>query len=510
MMTAAFETVFHPMEKNGIDFWWLDWQQAINDPVKTNLNNTWWINYCFFSDMERNGEKRPLLYHRWGGLGNHRYQVGFSGDAVISWKSLDYQPYFTATASNVLYGYWSHDIGGHLSLGEGIDPEMYIRWLQFGAVSPIMRTHSCKNSSLNKEPWVFSDEYRDVIRQTIQQRYKMVPYIYAMARKAHETGISICRPMYYDYPEAEEAYKYDRQYMFGDNMLIAPVTSASVDGYTDVKVWLPEGKWFEYHTGTILDGGKEYMRRFAIDEYGIYVKAGSVIPMYDTSVRRLNNNDEKIVMTIFPGADGNFNVYEDAGNDKSYEAEYAVTLVSSKHFSDGLEIIIGSRKGSYKDMPEKRNVAVKLLCVNTPLSVTVDGQKSEWKYSGDDLALIVELGETDCAQNHKIEVRYPDNKLNLTDGLTGQVRRVAKAVDFIKFNGCDTHGDELASLGSMAEAASYSPENLTEIVRKFRENYSDMPNVLKRQGMNENVADRFLKKIGWQTESRQYNKANIR
>lgn len=510
MMTAAFETVFHPMEKNGIDFWWLDWQQAINDPVKTNLNNTWWINYCFFSDMERNGEKRPLLYHRWGGLGNHRYQVGFSGDAVISWKSLDYQPYFTATASNVLYGYWSHDIGGHLSLGEGIDPEMYTRWLQFGAVSPIMRTHSCKNSSLNKEPWVFSDEYRDVIRQTIQQRYKMVPYIYAMARKAHETGISLCRPMYYDYPEAEEAYKYDRQYMFGDNMLIAPVTSASVDGYTDVKVWLPEGKWFEYHTGTILDGGKEYMRRFAIDEYGIYVKAGSVIPMYDTSVRRLNNNDEKIVMTIFPGADGNFNVYEDAGNDKSYEAEYAVTPVSSKQFSDGLEIIIGSRKGSYKDMPEKRNVAVKLLCVNTPLSVTVDGQKSEWKYSGDDLALIVELGETDCAQNHKIEVRYPDNKLNLTDGLTGQVHRVAKAVDFIKFNGCDTHGDELASLGSMAEAASYSPENLTEIVRKFRENYSDMPNVLKRQGMNENVADRFLKKIGWQTESRQYNKANIR
>lgn len=501
MMTAAFETVFHPMENNGIDFWWLDWQQAINDPVKTNLNNTWWINYCFFSDMERNGEKRPLLYHRWGGLGNHRYQVGFSGDAVISWKSLDYQPYFTSTASNVLYGYWSHDIGGHLSMGGGIDPEMYTRWLQFGAVSPIMRTHSCKNSSLNKEPWVFDDEYRDVIRQTIQQRYKMVPYIYAMARTAHETGISLCRPMYYDYPEAEEAYKYDRQYMFGDNMLIAPITSASADGYADVKVWLPEGKWFEYHTGTLLDGGKEYLRHFAIDEYGIYVKAGSVIPMYDTTVRRLNKNDEKIILTVFPGADGKFDVYEDAGNDKSYATEYAITPVSAKYLSDRQEIIVGSRKGCYKNMPDKRSMMVKLLCVNAPISVTVDGKNSEWEYSGDEFALMIDLGETDCEQEHKIEIRYPDADLNLADGITGQVRRIAKAVDFIKFNGCDTHGDELASLGSVAEAVTYAPENLADIVNKFRGSYGEMPNVLKRQGMDDNVADRFLKKIRWQTLS---------
>lgn len=501
IMTAAFETVLHPMEKEGVDFWWLDWQQALYDQVKTNLNNTWWINYCFFSDMERHGEKRPLLYHRWGGLGNHRYQVGFSGDAVISWKSLDYQPYFTSTASNVLYGYWSHDIGGHLSLGDGIDPEMYTRWLQFGAVSPIMRTHSSKNSLLNKEPWVFDDEYRDVIRQTIQQRYKMVPYIYAMARTAYETGVSLCRPMYYDYPEAEEAYKYDRQYMFGDNMLIAPITSASADGYADVKVWLPEGKWFEYHTGTLLEGGKEYLRHFAIDEYGIYVKAGSVIPMYDTTVRRLNKNDEKIVLTVFPGADGNFDVYEDAGNDKSYATEYAVTSVSAKRLSDRQEIIVGTRKGCYKNMPDKRLMTVKLLCVNAPISVTVDGENSEWEYSGDEFALMIELGELDCDQEHKIEIRYPDADLKLADGITGQVRRMAKAVEFIKFNGCDTHGDELASLGSVAEAVTYAPENMADFVKNFREHYGDIPNVLKRQGMDDDVADIFLKKIRWQTQS---------
>jgi alpha-glucosidase (family GH31 glycosyl hydrolase) len=108
---------------------------------------------------------------------------------VISWKSLDFQPYFNSTASNVLYGYWSHDLGGHI--GSQIDPEMYTRWLQFGALSPIMRTHSQKGAKLNKEPWVFDKEYCDIIRETIRQRYVMAPYIYTMARKGYDDGLSL-------------------------------------------------------------------------------------------------------------------------------------------------------------------------------------------------------------------------------------------------------------------------------------------------------------------------------
>src|SRR3712207_5672593 len=105
------------LEKMGVDFWWLDWQQWNNDKQFPNLSNTWWLNYATFSDMERHRDTRPMLYHRWGGLGNHRYQIGFSGDAIISWKSLDFQPYYNSTASNVLYGFWSHDIGGHMEIG---------------------------------------------------------------------------------------------------------------------------------------------------------------------------------------------------------------------------------------------------------------------------------------------------------------------------------------------------------------------------------------------------------
>ena len=184
-MNGMLNKVLRPMEKQGVDFWWLDWQQWMYDKKVDSLSNTWWINYVFFSDMERNRDTRPMLYHRWGGLGNHRYQIGFSGDAVISWKSLEFQPYFTNCASNVLYGYWSHDIGGHMFKGgekEILDPELFTRWMQYGALTPVMRTHSTKNAVLNKELWNFKGDYFEALRNSILFRYQLAPYIYTMAR----------------------------------------------------------------------------------------------------------------------------------------------------------------------------------------------------------------------------------------------------------------------------------------------------------------------------------------
>ena len=101
----------------------------------------------------------------------------------------------------------------------------------------------------------------------------MAPYNYTMARKAYNDGLSICRPLYYDYPNVEEAYQYKNEYMFGDDILIAPVTKPATDGFTEVDVWLPKGKWYEWYTGTLLEGGKTLKRNFALDEYGVYVKA---------------------------------------------------------------------------------------------------------------------------------------------------------------------------------------------------------------------------------------------
>ena len=303
-MKNMFKNILAPMEKDGVDFWWLDWQQGMFDSKVKNLSNTWWINYAFFSDMERMRDTRPLLYHRWGGLGNHRYQIGFSGDAIISWKSLAFQPYFTNCASNVLYGYWSHDIGGHMFKKgdkQELDPELFTRWMQYGVFTPVFRTHSTKNAVLNKEIWNFKGEYFEALRNAVLLRYQLVPYLYTMARETYENGLSVCRPLYYDYPESEEAYRFEKEYMFGENLLIAPIVEPMQKGYAKLEVWLPGGSdWYEWSTGTLLKGGQIVERSFGLAEYPVYIKAGSILPLYDR-VENLSRNDEEIVLTVFPG-----------------------------------------------------------------------------------------------------------------------------------------------------------------------------------------------------------------
>lgn len=497
-MTNMFEQVLHPMQKEGVDFWWLDWQQHIFDTKLEKLHNTWWINYAFFTDMERNGDKRPLLYHRWGGLGNHRYQIGFSGDATISWTSLEFQPYFTSTASNVLYGYWSHDIGGHL--GDSIDPEMYTRWLQYGGFSPVMRTHSSKNGALNKEPWVFTSEYTDVIRQTVRQRYEMAPYIYTMARKGYDEGLSLCRPMYYDYPEAPQAYSFRSQYMFGDDMLIAPVTSPATDGYASVDVWLPEGQWYELHTGTMLQGGAVVKRHFALDEYGIYIKAGSVLPFYGDEVDNLDGNAEDVTVTVFPGAEGSFRMYEDAGNDKNYATEHAFTSISNSWDGAVQTVTISPREGSYEGMPAERRFKVKVVASAAPVEVTVNGLQVGYEYLDEGLSFVIDIPVDDCAALKTIKITYASDAPVLAEGFVGLSRRMARSIEALKFRTGADPIDDLAMMGTINEAILYDHMNAPALVDAFMKNYNALPEILKKQGLKEADIQWLLQHCGWKNK----------
>lgn len=492
-MTALFEEVLRPMEKKGIDFWWLDWQQWPNDPKITNLSNTWWLNHVFYTDMARNRQTRPMLYHRWGGLGNHRYQIGFSGDSFISWKSLEYQPYFTNAASNVLYSYWSHDIGGHqLIPGEQTtDPELYTRWLQYGTLSPILRTHSTKNGFIKKEIWNFENTYAQAQYEAIRLRYELVPYIYTMSRKTYDTSVGLCRPMYYDYPDAEEAYSFDREYMFGDKMLVAPIGAPSVDGLSKVKVWLPAGNdWYEWHTGTLLKGGQTLERSFALNDYPIYFKAGAVIPMYDDAVQHLDNNPESMVFSIFPGANGSFNLYEDNGNDQTYNDQNAITTVSNVLKGRQSTITIAAAKGTYKGMPLKRKYQLKMYGSEMPVEVKVNGQPVAfneqanlpgWNYSGRELCLNVTLPESDCRKPQKVEVLYSSKQqVDVLNGLSGKFKRLSQVA--LDLKGLD-NGIYIPEAFGRAEetnrALEYKTGEFYQLINQFNEQYLKVPEAIK-------------------------------
>ncbi|MFY7751421.1 MAG: TIM-barrel domain-containing protein, partial [Exiguobacterium acetylicum] len=161
-----FTKLHHPHEADGVDFWWIDWQQGANSKMK-GLDPLWMLNHYHALDIARDGN-RPLIFSRYAGPGSHRYPVGFSGDTIISWASLQFQPYFTATASNIGYGWWSHDIGGH-QRGEK-DDELSTRWLQYGVFSPIMRLHSTMSIFNGKEPWRYSTDAANVMKKYLRLR----------------------------------------------------------------------------------------------------------------------------------------------------------------------------------------------------------------------------------------------------------------------------------------------------------------------------------------------------
>lgn len=359
---AYFDVILRPIEKQGVDFWWLDWQAWLENKSIKGLSNTWWLNYTFFTEMERKGENRPLLFHRWGGLGNHRYQIGFSGDSWSTWEALAYQPYFTATAANVGYGYWSHDIGGHV--GNDPDPELYLRWIQFGIFTPILRTHSTKSSTIERRIWKHTQHF-EMMREAFQLRYALAPYIYTSARKACDSGISICRPLYYDYPEKREAYDYKGQYMFGDDMLVAPIAQkASVEsGLATKKIWLPEGGWYEWSGGTLLKGDSVFERKFALREIPLYVKAGTIVPMYP-KVSNLQRQIDTLVLMVIPGGSSETQVYEDDGMSSGYRHnQYAYTRVTKEELRDAtVKVTVFPRIGYFKDMSKMRAYELQLPC----------------------------------------------------------------------------------------------------------------------------------------------------
>lgn len=316
-LEVYLEKVHHPLEEQGVDFWWLDWQQGANTKME-GLDPLWMLNHYHFLDSGRNG-RRPMTFSRYAGAGSHRYPIGFSGDTVISWESLDFQPYFTSTASNIGYGWWSHDIGGHM-MGEKND-ELEARWYQFGVFSPINRLHSSHNIFNGKEPWRFKKEVCEMMKEFLRLRHRMVPYLYTMNYRAWDAGEPLCQPVYYRYPEKWEAYMCKNQYFFGSELMAAPITTPCITGLNvaEVKVYLPKGLWFDFFTDVVYEGEKNICMYRDINKIPVLAKAGAIIPMTENYMaKEILENPRELVVQVYPGADNAFTLYEDDNTSNAY------------------------------------------------------------------------------------------------------------------------------------------------------------------------------------------------
>ncbi len=351
-LETYLDAAHHPLEAEGVDFWWIDWQQGKHSGIP-GLDPLWALNHYHTLDGTREG-KRPMILSRYAGLGSHRYPLGFSGDTFTTWKSLQFQPYFTNTAANAGYTWWSHDIGGH-QFGEQ-DDELYVRWLQYGVFSPINRLHSSCSDFLGKEPWKRSYAAKTVAEDFLRLRHRMLPYLYTAAYQTYAEGIPICMPLYYTY-DCEDAYQAKNQYIFGGQLMVCPITEKSNPklNLAKVKAWLPQGRWTDFFTGQVYQGGGWVSMHRDLDSIPVLAPAGAIVPLYRSAETNDLSLSQPMDIHVWRG-DGAYELYEDDGETFAYENGASVfTRMEMTQTADVIRFLLHAPEGDTSLLAEHRD-----------------------------------------------------------------------------------------------------------------------------------------------------------
>jgi hypothetical protein len=488
-MRAYFEVLHHPHERSGVDLWWMDWQQGTSSKLP-GLDPLHWLNHLHWQDrLHHHPDKRPLIFSRYGGLGSGRKPVGFSGDTTSSWESLAYQPRFTAQSANVLFGHWSHDIGGHFSRPE---PELYTRWLQFGAHSPVLRTHSTKTVGNERRIFDYPEPYRFVMAEAIARRYELVPYIASEWRELLETGESLLRPMYHESPEEDDAYRCPDQYRFGSQMIVAPVL-AQVDAQDEqarLSVWLPAGDWLETFTGASYAEGW-HQPLFLVDEYGVFVRKGAVLPGLHGASRLQPGSYPHLLLDAWPGADGKYELIEDDGVSQGYLSGQEVRVLLEQRYSGTTRsVVLNPARGAFDGFKPERPLRVRFHLGRPPRKVTVNGVSLPWSfrpqpghfsYDGDTLTTIVDVESLDLRASNTISLEQEHaSSLYGLPGLLRRLRRVMQLTLEVSYWRV-VHPEErlAAELGQTGNRMSRRPDTFDAELANLEQKLPRLKRVLK-------------------------------
>ncbi|KAM4057143.1 glycosyl hydrolases family 31 domain-containing protein [Hirsutella rhossiliensis] len=347
-LNAYHDPLLKSLEDMGVDFWWVDWQQGTESRMP-GVDPLWLLNHFHFAKWQKPG--RPIVLSRYAGPGSQRYPVGFSGDTVISWNSLNFQPEFTASASDIGFFQWSHDIGGHMFGAR--DDHLTTRWVQLGVLSPIMRLHSSNSKFNGKEPWHLpagsGQGPREVVIQFMRLRHRLIPYLHTMnARAAAKDAPSpLVEPMYWSYPEREEAYNVPNQYKFGPEMFVCPITSPTNRATHTAKVrgWLPPGIFVDFFSGVVYDGNRTLWLNRTLDKVPVLLGQGAIVPL-DGNLMPPNGsqNPDSFEVVVVVGANGSFEILEEFGDEKR-DPDWVKTLISLDQTKGSISIGFKSTKG---------------------------------------------------------------------------------------------------------------------------------------------------------------------
>ncbi len=356
----------------GVDGWWPDEGDALDLPSRLVRNRMYWDAY----QLDRPNE-RPYALHRNGAAGMSRYAAFlWSGDVSSMWVTLQNQVPIGINSGLSGIPYWGTDVGGFVPTPE-YTGELYVRWFQFGTFCPLFRSHG-RVWTLHL-PWGWNQgappeeiaretrftipeaEYHNaavepICKRYLELRYRMMPYLYSAVRECTREGLPIMRSLWLHYPDDPIAVARGDQYLWGRDILVAPVVEK---GATQRKLYLPRGGWYDFWTNERHEGGREITRGVDLGTLPLYVRAGAIVPMGPVRQYTAEKVDGPLEIRVYPGANGNFLLYEDDGS--SFDFKQGAWMGVQMTWNDGRKTLaLQLAAGSRMLPPARRELRIKL------------------------------------------------------------------------------------------------------------------------------------------------------
>ena len=400
----ANTALFQKGALNGVDAWWLDTDEPETEGREENIlldhqlalgSGARYANIfpnfhtAGVADGQRaaSDKKRVFILSRSAYAGSQRNGVtAWSGDVLSDFVT--FQRQISAGLNYAISGmpYWTTDIGGFISGGDLNDPkfrELFVRWFQFGAFSPIFRVHGTRNPSEN-ELWSYGPEAGKILVDYDTLRYRLMPYIYSQAWRVTSERSTIMRPLVMDWRTDARAQNTGDEYLFGPSILVNPVYQ---QGATSRSVYLPKATWYDFWTGEKLAGEQTIQAAAPLEKLPLYVRAGSILPLGPTMEWTTEKPEDPIELRVYPGTDGDFTLYEDENDNYNYEKGAHATI--AMHWNDAAHTLtIGSRQGGFPGMLAKRTFRIVLVQPNhgTGIAMSAKAEKIV-NYSGEKISV---------------------------------------------------------------------------------------------------------------------------
>ena len=387
----------------GADAWWMDTTEPETEGQEENIllnhklaagSGNRYVNVyplldtgaVYEGQRSASDKKRVFILSRSAFAGSQRNAVtAWSGDINSDWFSFRRQ--IPAGLNFALSGipYWTTDIGGFV-LGSPADPafrELFVRWFQYATFNPVLRVHGTRKPDEN-ELWSYGPDAQNILVNFDRLRYRMLPYIYSLAWKTTSEAYTPMRPLVMDFRNDSRAQDIGDQFMYGPAFLVNPVTEPSS---STRPVYLPNMTWYDFWTGSRIEGGRMINAITPLDRLPVYVRAGSIVPLGPDEEWSTQKAEDPIELRIYPGANGDFTIYEDENDGYDYEKGVYATI--PLHWDDAAHALtIGERKGQFPGMLQERTFRVVFVRDNHGVGVnSADEADKVVRYSGKQISV---------------------------------------------------------------------------------------------------------------------------